>query len=150
MPYLIDGNNLWGSLGGPSQVREGRAIVLSMVAAFCRAKGASAILLFDGAPERDGEPEQHFGAVTVRYPPRGEDADSVVRRIIDGASNPASFVVVTSDKSLYSYCRTRGARALQAHEWKDLARKAAQPEQPGGEKPLVEDDVEGWLKRFGQ
>ncbi len=157
MPYLVDGNNVWGSLGGPAGVPDGRSHVLKRVAAFCRERGASAILVFDGAPARDGQQEQRFGAVTLRFPLAGQDADTLIRRIVDEAAAPGDFIVVTSDKSLYSWCRTRGARAMQSHEWKNLARESARGaggrEGSGGasdddEKPSSEPDIEGWLAKF--
>ena len=56
MPYLVDGNNLLGSWGGPAIPGDGRLEVLRRVSAFCRAKGARALLVFDGAPFRYGKP----------------------------------------------------------------------------------------------
>lgn len=52
MPYLIDGNNLLGSWGGPAVSGDGRMEVVRRVAAFCRARGAKATVVFDGAPFR--------------------------------------------------------------------------------------------------
>lgn len=148
MPYLVDGNNLWGSYGGPRGLPSGRSAILSRVSSFCRAKGASAVLVFDGAPERENLDEQRFGAVRLRFPRPGEDADTLIRRIVDDAANAGDWIVVTSDKSLYSYCQTRGARVLQAHQWKALARPSAAAEGEAGEKPSAEDDIDGWLERF--
>ena len=72
---------------------------------------------------------------------------------MDAAEHPGELVVVTSDKPLYSYARTRGAQVLRAHEWNALARDA-KPRAPRGaargEKPERETDVEGWLKRFSR
>jgi len=151
VPYLIDGNNLLGSWGGPAVPGDGRLEVLRRVAAFCRAKGARAVLVFDGAPFRPDLDGQQLGAVSLRFPPQGGDADSVIREAIDRAARPGELVVVTSDKPVYSYARTRGAQVLRAHEWNALARDArprAAKGQPSGEKPERETDVEGWLKRF--
>jgi len=153
VPYLIDGNNLLGSWGGPAVPGDGRLEVLRRVAAFCRAKGARAVLVFDGAPFRPDLGGQELGAVSLRFPAQARDADSLIRELVDAARNPGDLVVVTSDKALYSYARTRGARALRAHEWNALARGA--PPRPGrgaplGEKPEHEPDIEGWLKRFGR
>jgi predicted RNA-binding protein with PIN domain len=151
VPYLIDGNNLLGSWGGPAVPGDGRREVLRRVLAFCREKGARAILVFDGEPFRPGLEGQQVGAVSLRFPPPGKDADSVVREIVDRSSRPAGLIVVTSDKPLSSYARTRGAQVLRAHEWNALAREAAKPSRkdPGrSEKPDREDDVEGWLARF--
>jgi predicted RNA-binding protein with PIN domain len=151
VPYLIDGNNLLGSWGGPAVPGDGRLEVVRRVAAFCRAKGARAILVFDGAPFRPGVEDQQLGAVTIRFPGAGRDADSLIREIVDAAARPAELIVVSSDKPVYSYARTRGAQALRAHEWTALGREA----KPRGrapaaksEKPERETDVEGWLKRF--
>ena len=155
MPYLIDGNNLLGSWGGPAVPGDGRAEVLRVVASFCRAKGARAVLVFDGAPFRPDLGDQQFGAVSLRFPAAGRDADSVIREIVDGAEHPAELVVVTSDKPLYSYARTRGAQVLRAHDWNALARgtkpqaRKGRPA-PRGDKPERETDVEGWLKRFSR
>ncbi len=151
MPYLIDGNNLLGSWGGPAVPGDGRHEVVRRVAAFCRAKGARAIVVFDGAPFRPELEDQQLGAVTIRFPGPGRDADSLIREILDAAARPAELIVVSSDKPVYSYAKTRGAQALRAHEWTALGRGA----KPRGrapaaksEKPDRETDVEGWLKRF--
>ncbi len=153
MPYLIDGNNLLGSWGGPAVPGDGRLEVLRRVAAFCRGKGARAVLVFDGAPFRPDLGGQELGAVSLRFPAEGRDADSLIRELVDAARNPGDLVVVTSDKALYSYARTRGARALRAQEWNALARGASPRTPrgaPRGEKPEHEPDIEGWLKRFGR
>ncbi len=155
MPYLIDGNNLLGSWGGPALPGDARSEVVRRVAAFCRARGAKATIVFDGAPFRpelgDG---QELGPVALRFPPEGGDADSVIRDIIDRAASPGQILLVTSDKALYSYARTRGATTLRAHEWNALAHGARTPfgrrprTHSSSEKPERETDVEGWLKRF--
>src|SRR5437762_11472955 len=44
VPYVIDGNNLLGSWGGPAPHNDRRAEVVRRVAAFCRARGAKATL----------------------------------------------------------------------------------------------------------
>ena len=153
MPYLIDGNNLLGSWGGPAVPGDGRSEVVRRVAEFCRAKGARAVLVFDGAPFRPDLGGQELGAVSVRFPVAGRDADSLIRDLVDAAQRPGEIVVVTSDKALYSYARTRGARALRAHEWNALARDAkprARRAAGRAETPERETDVEGWLKRFSR
>lgn len=158
MPYLIDGNNVLGSWGGPAVPGDGRMEVVRRVAAFCSARGARAMLVFDGAPFRPELGDQELGRVSLRFAAPGRDADSVIRQIVDSAARPAEILVVTSDKALYSYARTRGASVLRAHEWNALARGAApralrrgRPASAApGEKPERETDVEGWLKRFSR
>lgn len=158
MPYVIDGNNLLGSWGGPSAGNDRRAEVVRRVAEFCRARGAKATLVFDGHPLRPDMAAQDLGPLRLRVPPAGTDADTVIREIIDTAARPSELVVVTSDKALYSYAKTQGASVLRAHEWNAIERRLGRggaggsesaAGASGGEKPEREDDVEGWLKRFG-
>jgi predicted RNA-binding protein with PIN domain len=151
MAYLIDGNNLLGSWGGPRGGDDGRAEVVRRVAAFCRGRNARATIVFDGGPLRPDMEAQDLGPVSIRVPPPGGDADTVIRSLVDRAARPAELVVVTSDKALYSYAKTRGASVLRAHEWNALARRTdeARTQAAGADKPERENDVEGWLRRFG-
>jgi predicted RNA-binding protein with PIN domain len=152
MPYLIDGNNLLGSWGGPRGDDDGRAEVVRRVSAFCRARNVKATVVFDGHPLRAEMASQELGLVSLRVPPQGEDADTVIRELVERAPRPAELVVVTSDKALYSYVKTLGASVLRAHEWNALERHApprARGASSVSDKPDREDDVEGWLKKFG-
>jgi predicted RNA-binding protein with PIN domain len=153
VPYVIDGNNLLGSWGGPQGQDDRRAEVVRRVAAFCRARGAKATLVFDGHPLRPDMAAQDLGPLRLRVPPAGTDADTVIREIVDTAERPSEIVVVTSDKALYSYVKTAGASVLRAHEWNAMERRSGRPASgsgsASGEKPDKEDDVEGWLRKFG-
>jgi hypothetical protein len=93
---------------------------------------------------------QDLGPVALRVPPPGQDADTVIRELLDRAPRPAELIVVTSDKALYSYAKTAGAPVLRAHEWNALERKPGRGRTQGdpSEKPDREEDVEGWLRRF--
>ncbi|HET7291967.1 MAG TPA: NYN domain-containing protein [Vicinamibacteria bacterium] len=145
---MIDGNNLLGSWGGPRSGDDRRAEAVRRVAAFCRARGARATLVFDGAPLRPELALQDLGPLTLRVPEPGEDADTLIRRIVERAERPAELIVVTSDKALYSYVKTLGASVLRAHEWNAIERRLPRAAAAASEKPEREDDVEGWLRRF--
>ena len=76
--------------------------------------------------------------MTIRFPGPGRDADSLIREIVDAAARPAELIVVSSDKPVYSYARTRGAPVLRAHEWNALGRersRAAAPPQRRARSP---------------
>jgi predicted RNA-binding protein with PIN domain len=151
MPYLFDGNNLLGSWGGPPEGGDGRPEVVRRVAAFCRARGVRATIVFDGHPLRPDLASQELGPLSLRVPGEGRDADSLIREIVETSARPSELIVVTSDKALYSYVKTLGASVLRAHEWNALARRVVPGRASGtaSEKPDREEDVEGWLKRFG-
>jgi len=150
MPYLIDGNNLMGSWGGTRPAGDRRAEVVRRVASFCRVRGARATLVFDGAPLRGDVASQQLGSVCLRFPRPGQDADSVIKDLVEKAPRRAELIVVSSDKALYSYVKTLGAKVLRAHEWNALERRRSRGrEGEASEKPDREEDVEGWLERFG-
>jgi hypothetical protein len=89
------------------------------VGAFCARFQVDACVVLDRAPGRGAVAPPR---VTVRVAGQGESADDVIREMIDASPTPADLIVVTSDKPLYSYARTRGAQILRAHEWKALER----------------------------
>ncbi len=151
MPYLIDGNNLLGSWGGPQGGDDGRDEVVRRVSAFCRARGVKATIVFDGHPLRPDMATQELGPVSLRVPPPGQDADTVIRELVERSPRPRETTVVTSDKALYSYVKTLGASVLRAHEWNAVERRgvAGRMSAEASEKPEREDDVEGWLRKFG-
>jgi hypothetical protein len=93
-----------------------------------------------------------LGLVSLRVPPPGQDADTVIRELVDRHPRPAELIVVTSDKALYSYAKTSGASVLRAHEWNIRERKPGRERGLGepSEKPDREEDVEGWLRKFGE
>ena len=152
MPYLVDGNNLLGSWGGPQGGDDRRHEVVRRVGAFCRARGARATIVFDGHPLRADLAAQNLGPVSLRVPECGQDADSVIRDLVERAARPAEVIVVTSDKALYSHAKMLGAGVMRAHEWNHIERvlAARKPGDRGTEKPDQEDDVAGWLKTFGE
>jgi predicted RNA-binding protein with PIN domain len=152
VPYLVDGNNLLGSWGRSGRPGDRREEVVRRVAEFCRLRRARAIHVFDGAPFRGDVEAPELGRVSLRFPEHGADADAVIKGLVSRARRPGELIVVSSDKALYSWCRTQGASVLRAHEWNRLerqllARGGAEPD--AAEKPEREDDVEGWLKIFG-
>jgi predicted RNA-binding protein with PIN domain len=117
--YLVDGDNLIGAWGGPHPHDDRRAEVVRRVAAVCRRDAATAHVVFD--PTRAAVATEDT-AVVVEIAPPGRSADDVIRDVVD-ATPAAALTVVTSDKPLYSYARTRGASVLRAHEWNALERR---------------------------
>ena len=109
-------------------------------------------MVFDGHPLRPDVASQDLGPVSLRVPPEGQDADTVIREWVKRAARPAEIIVVTSDKAVYSYCKTLGASVLRAHEWNALERRVVATGQCSAsrsEKPETENDVDGWLRTFG-
>ena len=116
--YVVDGDNVIGSWGGPRDGDPRRDEVVRRVDAVCRRLGARAMVVFDPAVAAVEATE----SVSVRIAPNGRTADDLIREIVDGAPEVSALTVVSSDKPLYSYARTRGAAVLRVHEWRALER----------------------------
>ena len=120
MAYLIDGNNLLGTLfPGHHRDPENKRKLVRRLIAFQRSKRARLILVFDGAASADAEAmaadEERFAVV---HPPPGESADTAIREIIDAMSDRRKLVVVSSDREIRSFARVQGASDRTAREFK--------------------------------
>ena len=95
---------------------------------------------------------QELGLVSLRVPPPGEDADTVIRELVERAPRPAELdrrdlrqglLLVRQDAGRVGAARARVERSraprAAARAWRELR----------SDKPDREDDVEGWLKKFG-
>ena len=121
------------------------------MAAFCRARGARATIVFDGHPLRADMAAQELGPVSLRVPAAGQDADTVIRELVERAPRPADLIVVTSDKALYSYVKTRARRCCaRTSGTRSSASSSPRGAADGAARSrTAKTDVEGWLKRFG-
>ena len=85
MPYLIDGNNLLGSWGGPRGEDDRRARSCGAWPRSAARAGVRATVVFDGHPLRPDMAAQELGPVVLRVPPPGQDADTVIRELVERA-----------------------------------------------------------------
>lgn len=120
MAYLIDGNNLLGTLfPGHHRDPENKRKLVRRLIAFQRSKRARLILVFDGAASADAEAmaasEDRFAIV---HPPPGESADTAIREILDGMSDLRKLVVVSSDREIRSFARLQGAADMSTRDFK--------------------------------
>jgi hypothetical protein len=118
--YVADGDNLIGNWGGPRPEDDRRGEVVRRVDAVCARDAARAIVVFDPTRRCPAGTDR----VEVRVAEAGRSADDLIRAFVDAALAPGDLTVVTSDKPLYSYARTRGAQILRVHEWGKLERRA--------------------------
>jgi len=126
MELVVDGYNVMHALPGDRdwpgrEFKDRRRGFLERLAAYGAGRPHRITVVFDGA--KGGESmggAESVGAVGVRYSARGIEADEVIRRIVDAAPRPGDLLVVTSDKSVASYARTRGASTARGDE---LARR---------------------------
>jgi hypothetical protein len=89
------------------------------VSALCERRNEEAIVVFDPT----ARPVDAAPRVSVKIAEAGRSADQIIRELVDASPRAADLVVVTSDKPVYSYARTRGASALRVHQWTRLERE---------------------------
>jgi predicted RNA-binding protein with PIN domain len=142
MPYLLDGNNLVGSVRRTSRPSdEDRDALIREIADRLRRTKARAVLFFDGSGPRGGS----LGPLTVRYSEKSSADDSIVSVIGDSRA-PQEFVVVTADQGLSRRVRDAGAKTLGPDDfWKRFGPRTGSDSR-GGDVPV---DVEEWTNYFG-
>ena len=152
MPYLIDGNNLIGAIR-VIDIRDSaaREKMTRMLSAYQRAKNNSVTVVYDGPPPDGVRPQSYLGKLKIVYAGPGSDADTRIREILERASEPTAFIVVSSDKQVYSHARWLGAQAMRVMPfYKELQ---ATLEQSGREAEefdaLSEEEVDEWIRYLG-
>jgi rRNA-processing protein FCF1 len=143
MPYLLDGNNLIGTVRKTSRPSDGdRAALVSEIADRLRRTRARATIFFDGPA---GAKPTSLGALTVRTA-SGMSADDAILGEIRRSRAPADIVVVTADRELSRRSRDAGAKGMAPGDF--FARFGAGA--PGGERAgaALPVDVDEWLAYF--
>ncbi|HUX07422.1 MAG TPA: NYN domain-containing protein [Acidobacteriota bacterium] len=152
MPYLIDGNNLIGAIR-VIDIRDAaaREKMTRMLAAYQRAKNNSVTVVYDGPPPGGVRGKSSIGGLKIIYAGPDTDADTRIRKILDRAREPASYVVVSSDKQVYSYARWRGAKAMRVMPfYKDLQQTLERAGRMAAEFDALNDnEVDEWIRYLG-
>ncbi|MGD0900139.1 MAG: NYN domain-containing protein [Thermoguttaceae bacterium] len=163
MPILIDGYNVLNVVGilghgrGPGSLQRARLALLNFLAeSLDPAEVPHTTVVFDARDPPPGLPRQqvHRG-LTVRFAPPDQEADAVIEDLIRADSAPRRLTVVSSDHAIQRAARRRRAKAVKSEEWyadvvrarRDRLPSPEAPERPS--VPLLQEDVEYWLREFG-
>jgi uncharacterized protein len=164
MPLLIDGYNLLNATGivgrgiGPATLERSRLALLNYLAASLDPDELPhTTVVFDARQPPWGLPRvvQHRG-ITVRFAAKYESADALIEELIQADSAPRRLIVVSSDHEIQRAARRRRAKAVDSDVWyaelvrSRREREAAAVEPPAQPPvPLLEEDVNYWLRQFG-
>ncbi len=131
MEVLIDGYNVMYSTDREwpgTTFKARREEFLRRLQVYNSGRPHKITVVFDGA--KGGTPEggsESVYGIRVVFSPRGVEADSVLRDILDRAVKPADYLLVSSDKSLSGYARGVGASTARSDELVGKLRPPASP-----------------------
>ncbi len=160
---IIDGYNLLHASGilargiGPGSLERLRGALLNFLAeSLDEPQLARTTVVFDAQEAPPGLPRltKHRG-ITVRFAPRGSDADAEIERLIAEHHAPRRLTVVSSDHRLHRAARRRRARPIDSDKWyvevvrERLARGRAKDSPGKPSPPATEGEVRFWLRQFG-
>ena len=145
--YLIDGNNLIGHTKDISyHDPKARQRLLDRVVPFLELRGNRAIIVFDGATQ----PLRKSRLIQLVFSGPSSSADDKIRRFVETTPSPKSVCVVTSDNSVYGYCRSCGARTMKCHQFNRLLRDSLGSQDNLENHDTEIDDIRQWLRYFGE
>lgn len=119
MAYLIDGNNFIG-YSSPSDLKDpkSRYDLVSKLLIFQIFKRTKIFLVFDGLLDPNLITEElQKKSFSVIYPPPGEDADIVIKKIISKQTDFRRFYVVSSDREIKHFAKAKRAKSLSCKEF---------------------------------
>jgi predicted RNA-binding protein with PIN domain len=151
MPLLIDGHNLIGQmpdlrLDDPDD----EAKLVARLRTYCARERKRATVVFDhGLP--GGWSEALSGAgVSVVFASAGRSADSILRERIREARDPRALLVVSSDRAVIAAAKVGRVRLMRAEVFAGRLGAPARSTESEQEPQLSPEEVEEWLRVFGE
>jgi predicted RNA-binding protein with PIN domain len=133
MHVIVDGYNAMHALPVGSDwpgrtFKDRREGFIARLGEYAAGRGAKVTVVFDGARggEAGGGYERRAG-VDVLFSPRGVEADRLIRDLVDSSGSRHDLLIVSSDRGVYGYARTRGTSVARADELVRLLRPRAGP-----------------------
>ncbi len=152
MPYLIDGHNLIPHVPGLSLAQlDDEERLIERLQVWCRRERVRQVeVYFDQAPAGMSG-VRRYGMVTAHFVRQGSTADDAIRRRLARLGRAArNWTVVSSDRAVQAAARAAHAAVLSSPAF--AARLAAPPDdvEADNEKPSPDEDIETWLRLFGE
>jgi predicted RNA-binding protein with PIN domain len=151
MPYLIDGHNLIPKLGLRLDSMDDEMELVAILQEFCRLERKQVEVYFDGAPAPHAGTRK-LGAVTAHFVWLGTTADSAIRKRVKKLGKSArNWTVVSSDRQVQADARAAQAEVISSDTFSVILKQArASSPKPTENRKLSSQEVEEWLKLFGQ
>jgi len=134
---LIDGYNLIGT--AHHNLEKERSILIDDLSKYSKKTGHDITIVFDGWKNGAGaETTMMSGGIKIIYSRLAEKADSVIMRII--AAKQKTWIVVSSDRQIADFARSRGASPVTSDEFNYKLYSAIAPAEDSEEELTAEDD----------
>lgn len=155
MAYLIDGNNFIGH-SSPAELRDPQSKhrLVSKLQRFQRQKKTRVLVVFDGNPDPDFIDEKFRKKYfSVIFPAFDQNADEVIKEIVSKQTDLRRFFVVSSDREIKNFAKTKGAKSLSCEEFERELKSALKEhrESQAEEKKVAHPssfEINQWLKIF--
>jgi predicted RNA-binding protein with PIN domain len=153
--YLIDGNNFIGYLS-PSDLKDPKTkySLVSRLFIFQRTKKTRVLLVFDGTADLNliGKKFQKK-SFSVIFPPPDQNADGVIKEIISKQTDLRRFFVVSSDREIQDFAKSKGANSMSCKEFNREFKTALKEHKKSQElektfAPPSPLEINQWLKIF--
>ena len=151
MPYLIDGHNLIPKLGLRLDSIDDETELISILQEFCRLTRKQIEVFFDGAPMPHAGTRK-FGPVSAHFVRLGTTADNAIRNKVKSLGKSAkNWIVVSSDRQVQAEARAAQADVVSSDAFANLLKQVrSSASKPTDERKLTNQELEDWLKLFGE
>jgi predicted RNA-binding protein with PIN domain len=159
--YLIDGYNLLHAMGvlparlEPGELHRARGRLIGILSKTMGEASVRVTVVFDASrPPPGAGREQEIKGISIRFAPRGQEADDVIESLLHDEPHPRHLTLVSNDHRLQTAARRRRAAIMSCEEFLDLLmehrpkndRSTSEPEKHIGSSA---DETNYWLNVFG-
>ncbi len=156
---IVDGYNFLFAIGRKPHQAD-RLYLLNLLAAYQSRKHVQITVVFDRKTGDPAEGRQLFlhQGIKVVFSAPAQEADEIIRQIVESAEHPRDCFVVSSDRAGISiYCRKLGAAVIGSKEFYTFLKKSSgsaprdQRASDEEEKPqATQKDIEYYLEKFSK
>lgn len=155
MQIIIDGYNflLRGrkkATLGASELERGREEVIRRHAGYAAARQVRIVVVFDGQNGAGLAAGQQSGKIKVIYSRPPENADALIKRLVQAEKQPRNTLVVTSDRPLARFVQSCGAQLLSSEQWRQRLEQGRDSDLQEKHGRTTDLNLDEWMKLFGE
>ena len=150
MQVIIDGYNyiLRGAQKSTSELDVLRQALIQKLAGHVSSKNIRVTVVFDGQAQTSSPHASDHGKVKVVFSRPPENADAVIKRMIQSHKQPRNILVVTSDQPLARFVRSCGCQLMSTEAWRNRMEQGGEEAWEEKYGPMNTTNMQEWLKLF--